>query len=58
MSDEQDKSYIEELTDMWTEDAWLFDEVNEENRKREELENSFSYFASFVWKHEDCDITK
>ena len=25
MSDEQDKSYVEELSDMWNENGWLLD---------------------------------
>lgn len=44
MADGEEKGYIEQLTDMWTEDSWIYDEVNEETAKRKEVEDSFSYF--------------
>ena len=43
MSDEQDKSYIEELSDMWNENGWLLDALGGKDMVQQE-DNIFNYF--------------
>ena len=43
MSDEQDKSYIEELSDMWNENGWLLDAIGGKDMVQQE-DNTFNYF--------------
>ena len=47
MSDEQDKSYIEELTDMWNENGWLLDALGGKDMVQQDSssdDNTFNYF--------------
>ena len=41
MADNEEKSYLEQLGEMWTEDSWIYDEVNEKTKQEE---SNFSYF--------------
>ena len=43
MSDEQDKGYVEELTDMWNENGWLLDALGGKDMVQQE-DNTFNYF--------------
>ena len=47
MSDEQDKSYIEELSDMWNENGWLLDAIGGKDMVQQDSfsdNNIFNYF--------------
>ena len=47
MSDEQDKSYVEELSDMWNENGWLLDAIGGKDMVQQDSfsdNNTFNYF--------------
>ena len=46
MSDEQDKSYVEELSDMWNENGWLLDAIGGKDMVQQDSsseDNTFNY---------------
>ena len=46
MSDEQDKSYVEELSEMWNENGWLLDALGGKDMVQQDSsdDNTFNYF--------------
>ena len=49
MDNTEDKNYLEQLTDMWSEHDWLFDTIaGDSNKTSEDGDDSFDYFQQVL----------